>query len=180
MSWRDETRKYLDTYWTFFWKRKIGLENFDYATMVITKSDKNHLRHPHLAKSASLTTRKKVANHSPWTPEVNKPQARISGVGISIPLQYIQTPTSRSLQVHLHLRFGLLPDRVQMKRGSGISLYNFAVDALAVLSDEHTPLSEISGLTSSVKGVYSAWWNDLILECSRSRIGCKKKSRFYK
>jgi hypothetical protein len=45
-------------------------------------------------------------------PEVNKPQARISGVGISIPLQYIYTHASRSLQVRLHLRFGLFPDRV--------------------------------------------------------------------
>jgi hypothetical protein len=34
-----------------------------------------------LAKSTPLATRRKVANHSPRTPEVNKPQARISGVG---------------------------------------------------------------------------------------------------
>jgi hypothetical protein len=53
-----------------------------------------------LAKSTSLIS------------EVNKPQARIYGVGISIPLQYIQIPASRSLQVRLHLRFGLLPNRV--------------------------------------------------------------------
>jgi hypothetical protein len=51
--------------------------------------------------------------------EVNKSQARISGVGISIPLQYIQIPASRSLQVRL--RFGLLPDSLKITC-SGISL----------------------------------------------------------
>jgi hypothetical protein len=45
-------------------------------------------------------------------PEVIKPQARITGEGISIPLQCIKIPASRSLQVRLHLRFGLLPDGV--------------------------------------------------------------------
>jgi hypothetical protein len=35
-----------------------------------------------LANSAPLASRRKVANHSPRTPRGNKPQARISGVGI--------------------------------------------------------------------------------------------------
>jgi hypothetical protein len=59
--------------------------------------------------------------------EVNKPQARISGVGISIPLQYIQIPASRPLQGRLHLRFGLLPDKSLKITCSVISLYNYAV-----------------------------------------------------
>jgi hypothetical protein len=37
-----------------------------------------------VAKSDPLATRRKVANHSPQSPEINKPQARISGVEISM------------------------------------------------------------------------------------------------
>jgi hypothetical protein len=45
-----------------------------------------------LANSAPLCTGKKWPITALELPEVNKPQARISGVVISIALQYIQIP----------------------------------------------------------------------------------------
>jgi hypothetical protein len=48
------------------------------------------------------------------------------------------------------------------------------VDTLAVPSDEHTPLSEKVVLSSMVKGDYSTWRSDLILECSRYKRIIKK------
>jgi hypothetical protein len=78
-------------------------------------------------------------------------------VEISIPLQYIQTPASRSLQVRLNLRFGLLPDSLKITwLWDRQVCMEHAVDALSVPSDQHTPLSKESS---------PAWQNDLILEC---------------
>jgi hypothetical protein len=46
--------------------------------------------------------------------------------------------------VRLHLRFGLLPDRVLGSYCASLQVcMEGAVDTLAVPSDEHTPLSEI-------------------------------------
>jgi hypothetical protein len=85
---------------------------------------------------------KKVAKHSPLTPEVNKPQASISGVGISIALQYIQTPAIEVTFSALWLRFGLLPDSLKITWFWDLTTIlqvcmEGAVDALAVPSDEH-------------------------------------------
>jgi hypothetical protein len=52
-----------------------------------------------------------VAIYSHWPPRGKQTSSKPQ-VGISIPLQYIQIPASRSHQVRLHLRFGPLPDRV--------------------------------------------------------------------
>jgi hypothetical protein len=56
-------------------KGSQSLHQSDYALLTVTNF-------------ASVTTRKKVSNHSPWNkthlPEINKPHARISGVEISM------------------------------------------------------------------------------------------------
>jgi hypothetical protein len=95
-----------------------------------------------LANSAPLCTGKKVALE---LPEVNKPREMISGVGISVALQYIQISAIEVTSV----RCGYDLDSCQIESKNnlfGISLYclyGMCCDALAVPSDEHTPLSEI-------------------------------------
>jgi hypothetical protein len=60
-----------------------------------------------LAKSTPLATRRKVANHSLRTPRGKQTSSKDIW-GFSIPLQYIQIPASRSLQVPLHLKIWTL------------------------------------------------------------------------
>jgi hypothetical protein len=96
-------------------------------------------------------------------PEVNKPQARISGVRSSIALQYIQTPAIEVTSVRCGYDLGSC--QIELKNnlvlGSHCTILQVcmegAVDALAVPSDEHTPLSEMCKshlLTSAAQLVY--------------------------
>jgi hypothetical protein len=140
------------------------LPEFSLDTYIWLNSWTLHLRHPRvtvtrqsdsalftlgliLAKSTPLATRRKVANHSPWTPRGKQTSSKDIWSG--------DFPFLSNTFTHLHrghFRYactwgiGLLPDRVLklLVRGSHCTLCMVcAVDALAVSSYEHTSLSEI-------------------------------------
>jgi hypothetical protein len=97
---------------------------------------------PHHAKKRWLITALEL-------PEVNKPQARISGVLYNTMLQYIQTPAIEVTSVRCTYDLDLC--QIEFKNnlvlGSHCTILQVcmegALDALAVPSDEHTALSEM-------------------------------------
>jgi hypothetical protein len=102
-----------------------------------------------LAESAPLA----VAHKKMWPitalelPDINKPQARISGVGISIPLQYVQTPAIEVTSVRWY--YDLDSCQIEFKNnlvlGSHYTSLHVCMEGAVDTgcSDEHTPLSEI-------------------------------------
>jgi hypothetical protein len=127
-------------------------------------SSTHHLGHPrvtvarqsdwalfNLAKSTSLNTRKKVANHSPWTPQGKQTSSKDiwSGDFHSSPIHSntcievtsgILSCTYDFDSCQIEFKNNLFEDLTVTNAGLCMEC---AVDALAVPSEEHTPLSEI-------------------------------------